>query len=198
MVKTDREYRSIVMRADDKEDYIVRGYATTFDKPYSLYDSGDYEVLEQVDARAFDDCDMNDVILQFDHEGRVFARTRNKTLTLEADSNGLLVTAYLGGTEQGRSLFEDIKGGYVDRMSFGFTIKEQERTYTENGETGKTTCLRTIKKVGKLYDVSAVSIPANDQTSISARNFSDGVIRELEAERLQRAKLKLKIKLMED
>lgn len=198
MVKTDREYRSIEMRADDKEEYIVRGYATTFNKPYSLYKYRNYEVMEQIDSHAFDECDMSDVILQFDHEGRVFARTRNKTLTLKTDEHGLLVTAYLGGTEQGRSLYEDIKGGYVDRMSFAFTVQEQECTYTEEVDSDKETCLRTIKKIGKVYDVSAVSIPANDQTSISARKFSDGVIQELEAERLQRAKLKLKIKLMED
>ena len=61
-------------------------------------------------------------------------------------------------------------------------------------------CIRTITKISKLYDVSAVSIPANDMTSISARNFSDGVINEIKTERSKRAKdkLKLKMKIMED
>ena len=198
-MKSNREYRSVVeLRAKDNEEYIVEGYATTFNLPYTLYSMGDFEVKEQVSPNAFDDCDMTDVIMQYDHEGRVFARTRNKTLELTIDSKGLLVKANLGGTEQGRSLFEEIKGGYVDRMSFGFIVGEDEKTYTTNNETGKETCLRTITKIRKLYDVSAVSIPANDTTSISARKFSDGVIAELEAERLLRAKLKLKLKLQGD
>ena len=196
-MKTNREYRSVVeVRAKD-EDYIVEGYATTFNQPYLLYRYGDFEVHEQVSNRAFDDCDMSDVIFQFDHEGAVFARTRNNTLSLTVDEKGLLVRANLGGTSKGRSLFEDIKGGYVDRMSFGFIVEEDTKEYTsQNGEDEK--CLRTITKISKLYDVSAVSIPANDATTISARKFSDGVIAELEAERLLRARklLELRMKLM--
>ena len=53
--------------------------------------------------------------------------------------------------------------------------------------------MRTITKISKIYDVSAVSIPANDQTSISARSFADSVIRQIEAERKERAKKKLRL-----
>ena len=79
-------------------------------------------------------------------------------------------------------------------------VAEDEKTYTEDHTTGKTTVLRKITKISKLYDVSAVSIPANDQTTISARNLSDGWIEEAKAERLRaqkRAKLALKIKMLE-
>ena len=56
---------------------VVEGYACTFGQAYDLYDSADYKITEQIDARAFDGCDMSDVIMQYDHEGRVFARNRN-------------------------------------------------------------------------------------------------------------------------
>lgn len=180
---------------------VVEGYATTFNQPYTLYSWDDYEVREEIDEHAFDECDMTDVIMQYDHQGRVFARTRNNTLQLATDEHGLKITADLGGTDIGKQLYEEIKGGYTDQMSFGFIVGLDERTYTEDHENGKTTVLRRIKKISKLYDVSAVSIPANDQTSISARSLGDGWIEEVKAERLRaqkRAKLKLKMKMQEE
>lgn len=178
----------------------VEGYACTFNQPYLLYeymgDSGTtYRVMEQIDPHAFDDCDMDDVIMQYDHEGRVFARTKNGTLALAADSTGLKVTADLGGTEIGRQLFAEIKGGYTDKMSFGFTVAEDKRETTRDLESHIMTVNRTITKIKKLYDVSAVSLPANDATSISARKFLDGEIERIKAERLQRADTATKIKL---
>lgn len=180
---------------------VVEGYATTFNQPYTLYSWDDYEVREEIDEHAFDECDMTDVIMQYDHQGRVFARTRNNTLQLATDEHGLKITADLGGTDIGKQLYEEIKGGYTDQMSFGFIVGLDERTYTEDHESGKTTVLRRIKKISKLYDVSAVSIPANDQTSISARSLGDGWIEEVKAERLRaqkRARLKLKMKMQEE
>ena len=88
-----------------------------------------------------------------------------------------------GFTEEGRKLYEEIKGGYITKMSFGFAVEEDKREETYNTETGITTVLRTITKIKKLYDVSAVSLPANDATEISARNYCDGVIAGLEEER---------------
>lgn len=191
-----REYRNMKLEAREAGDgeMIVEGYATTFNQPYMLWKARDYEVWEQVDARAFDDCDMNDVIFQYDHEGRVFARNKNGTMSLATDAVGLFTRADLSGTDIGRQLYQEIKGGYTDKMSFCFTVDEDERTIREDDE--KTVVMRTIKRIGKLYDVSAVSIPANDATSISARSYGDGVIAELQAERLVRANKIKKIKLM--
>ena len=190
-IVNNREYRAMVfaVRSADTEDdqsRIVEGYATRFNTPYQLYAWDGYEVNEQIDAHAFDDCDMTDTIMQYDHQGRVFARVSNKTLQLEVDQIGLKVTADLGGTEEGRKLYEEIKGGYTTRMSFGFIVKTDERKSEYDHEYNKTVVLRTITAISKLYDVSAVSIPANDATEISARSFSDGVIREAKAERLKR------------
>lgn len=188
-ISQGRQYRNIkeirvAERTEGEEkSYKVRGYATTYNEPYTLYADEDIEIREQVAPDAFNNADMSDVIFQYNHEGRVFARTRNKTLWLESDGHGLLIDADLGGTETGRQLYEEIEKGYTDRMSFGFTVEEDE--VTEQREKGKPTIyLRTIKRIGKLYDVSAVSIPANDGTEISARSFIDGLIDKDKAERL--------------
>ena len=183
----DREYRMIEIgaieaREAENGEKIVEGYATTYNREYSLYDDGSYEVKEQIDRGAFDDADTKDTIMQYNHEGRVFARISNGTLRLSSDEHGLKIRANLGGTEIGRQLYEEIKGGYTTKMSFGFTVAKQERT--EEKDNGKIIIHRKITGIRKLYDVSAVSLPANDTTEISARNFSEGVIAEVEQERL--------------
>ena len=189
-----RQYRRVVEIKALDDDMIVEGYATTFNQPYELWRDGDYTVLEQVDAHAFDDTDMTDVIMQYDHEGRVFARLSNGTLELDADDHGLHVRANLGGTEIGRQLYEEIKGGYTDKMSFGFTVSSDEQTTTEDYEAKTTTILRTITGIGKLYDVSAVSLPANNATEISARSYCEGVIAEAAEEHRKAEERKRKIR----
>lgn len=200
-VMNNREYRNMQMRAADNVDEearsVVTGYASTFDEPYMLFSGEGYEFWEVVDRDAFDDTDMSDVIMQYDHEGRVFARNSNGTLEVRIDDNGLFIEADLGGTEIGRQLYEEIRGGYTDKMSFGFTVtgESEDREKDENGITKYT---RHITSVGKLYDVSAVSIPANDGTSISAdavtrslADLNDGVIERIKAERLAEEELAL-------
>ena len=182
-----------------EERMIVEGYATTFNDPYTLWSMDGYTVIEQIDRNAFDKTDMTDVIMQYDHEGRVFARTSNGTLELTPDEHGLHIRADLSGTEIGRQLYEEIKGGYTDKMSFGFTVEEDTRTTTENHETGEVTILRTITAIRKLYDVSAVSLPANNATEISARAYCEGAIAEAAEERRkaeERDRQKRKIKIL--
>lgn len=168
-----------------KRSYMVEGYATTFNEPYELFACDGYVIREQVDPHAFDEADMSDVIMQYDHQGRVFARNKNGTLQLKTDGRGLHMEANLGGTEAGRQLFEEIEGGYTTKMSFGFKVDEDVRQVTKNRETNVTEVLRTITRVRKLYDVSAVSLPANGGTEISVRSYCDGLIAELEAEILK-------------
>ena len=198
-----REYRNTQVfdvKADDENnggEMVVRGYASTFNDPYMLFDMGDYRVFEQIDARAFDECDMDDVIMQYDHAGRVFARTANGTLKISTDEHGLYCEADLSGTEAGRALYEEIKGGYTNKMSFGFIVDEDTRSESTNGNTVE--ILRTVTRVKKLFDVSAVSIPANNGTDISARTYGEGVIGEAKAERQrahEMAMQKQKIKIM--
>lgn len=187
-MKTDREYRNInveELETRNVEDgrMVVEGYATTFNMPYRLCGDEKITVNEQVDRNAFAETDMSDVIMQYDHQGRVFARMSNGTLQLSQDDHGLKILADLGGTEIGRQLFEEIRGGYTNKMSFGFTVPEGGDVRTRSkGEDGHITILRTITKIGKLYDVSAVSLPANDATEISSRTISDGLIAEAQEE----------------
>ena len=175
-----REYRDMQLeaRADSLHDKVVEGYATTFDQPYHLFYDGDDEVLEQVDRRAFEEADLSDVVMQYDHEGRVFARLSNGTLQLESDEHGLKVRADLSGTELGRNLYEEIKGGYTTKMSFGFTVAKDDMQ-----DMGGHKWIRTIRKIGKLYDVSAVSYPQNSFTEITARKAVEGDLTALKAER---------------
>ena len=197
-VKSEREYRDMTMEVRTLENEeapderkIVTGYASTFNEPYTLYENDDWRFNEVVDARAFDNTDMSDVIMQYDHAGRVFARMSNNTLTVVPDEKGLLIEADLGGTELGRQLFEEIRGGYTNKMSFGFTVDGEEVLDTKDVD-GKALTVRTIKSVRKLYDVSAVSLPANDATSISVRSLTDGEIERIRAERLEAEALELR------
>lgn len=180
-INSGREYRAMQMDAI-AEGTTVEGYATTFNQPYKLYDVDGIDVYEQVAPNAFDETDMSDVIMQYDHAGRVFARLSNGTLHIAADEHGLRVSADLGGTEIGRQLYEEIKGGYTNKMSFGFTVTDDTVEEFEKGY------IRTINRIGKLYDVSAVSLPANNYTEISAKRHIDGAINELVTERLQAEK----------
>lgn len=176
-IENGREYRSMQMDAVADDDYMVVGYATTFNQPYHLYyDSKGRDVKEEVSRDAFLNTDMSDVIFQYDHEGRVFARLSNDTMKLDIDEHGLKVTAYLGGTTIGKNLYEEIKGGYTDKMSFGFTVAKDKVEKDGDG------FLRSILSVGKLFDVSAVSLPANNLTEISARSHVDGAISEIDEE----------------
>ena len=200
----NREYRNMILevqeRAEDETDErkVVAGYASTFNEPYILYQDDDLIYEEQVDSYAFDETDMNDVIMQYDHQGRVFARISNNTLTVNPDEKGLFIEADLGGTELGRQLYDEIAGGYTDKMSFGFIVSKDEELRTE-AEDGRVHILRTITGISKLFDVSAVSIPANNGTSISVstRSRIDGAIEDIRAERLEAEKLELEKRRLE-
>ena len=188
-----RSFREMEVRAlpDEGDDqYIVEGYATTFDQPYVLWQEEGWTLLEQVDRAAFDNTDMTDVILQYDHCGRVFARKSNGTLALTIDDHGLKVRADLSGTDIGRQLYQEIKGGYTTKMSFGFIIDEGGDRRETTEEDGKVTIVRTITNIRKLFDVSAVSLPANDATAISARNEGEGVIALIREELAETAKVR--------
>ena len=162
------------------KEMIVQGQAVTFEQETTLFKCGDTEYKEVIDRNAFNETDMSDVIFNYNHGGKVVARNRNNTLKLSIDANGLNIEARLDGTEEGRKLYEEIKGGYIDRMSFCFTVKEE--SYNQETHTWR------VLKVDKLYDVSAVDIPAYDTTSISARS-SRLAVAEKEQKALERAQL---------
>lgn len=154
-------------RRIDTEHY-VEGFAARYE-PYVLYyDHRGEPVYERFERGCFDNCDMSDIIMQYDHEGRVLARNSNGSLIVEATDEGLFVAADLGRTEAARELHADIQAGMVTKMSWRFRCGN----YYFDNDT-RTIVHLTVKKI---YDVSAVSIPANDNTEINARAWVDGEI----------------------
>ena len=191
ILKPNREYRAfdnfslLPLKNDNGEaQYRVGGRAVVFDQPSLVGEYDGVQYFEIIDSRAFEGCDMTDVIFNYNHVGKVVARLRNKTLQINiVPGDGLYMEADLSGTAEGRNLHEEIQGGYIDRMSFSFA---RNYDYTYDVETHT----QTITKIKKLYDVSAVDIPAYEETSISARNsFTEEHEKELRAlEQAQRRK----------
>jgi len=166
-------------------DYYVEGFATTFNKPYLLFEVDGIKYYEEIDRHALDEADLSDVIMQYDHQGKVLARISNGTLGLEPNEKGLFIYADLSKSAAAKELYEEIRNGLITKMSWAFAVAEDK--YNRETRT------RTITKIKKVYDVSAVSIPANGDTEISARSWLDGVIEAERREALERRKRKLKI-----
>lgn len=148
-------------------DYYVEGYATTFDQPYLLFEFGGQKYYESISSDALVGADMSDVILQYNHEGKVLARQSNQTLGIEPDTHGLFIYADLSKSRAAQELYDEIKSGLVTKMSWGFTVREES--------FDKDTLTWTIHKINRVYDVSAVSIPANVDTEITARSRLDQI-----------------------
>lgn len=159
----DFQIRAIEAPEGGQKELWVEGYAARFESPTVLWETKDYKIIEQIMRGAFDNCNMTDVIFNYNHGGKVMARTRNKTLRLALDDDGLFIRARLDGTEEGRTLYQEIQGGYIDRMSFRFSIEDEKAISTKDSLEYQ------ITRIKKLYDVSAVDIPAYDDTSIEAR-----------------------------
>lgn len=194
-LKNERQIRALQVFAPAPEakridsNYYVEGYAARYE-PYVLYEMEDGPIYERFERGCFDGCDMSDIIFQLNHQGTVMARQSNGSLIVEPDEAGLFTAADLGRTEAARRLYEEISTGMITKMSWGFIV----------GEYYYDSASRTIvhKKVKKIFDVSAVSIPANNNTEINARSWADGVIdlaarSEAELDE-RRRKLRLKIK----
>lgn len=195
-MSNEREFRSfaqIVQRdADDLDEnkkYLVEGYASTFE-PYTLWTTEDgVEIKEQIEPDAFAETDFSDVVFRIDHEGPVFARTSNGLVSLEVDEHGLKTRIDLSKTEKARGIFEDIEAGMYPQMSFAFTVEREA--------WDRETHTRHVEKIGKLYDVSAVSFPANPGTEIgvSLRDRINGEIEAETAERLEAERQRLILQL---
>lgn len=192
--KNRREMEVRALDFNEDESRIVEGYALRFEDETVLFTDEYGNDFKEVIARgALDGADLSDVPLKYNHsnETMIMARTRSNTLQLTIDEQGLFIRAELADTNNGRDLYELVKRGDIDKMSFAFTVLED--TYDRDSRT------RTINKIDKLFDVAAVDFPAYDNTSISARSYF-----ELEKEKEQtlerekeqkRQKLLLKIKL---
>ena len=190
----DREYRSMPMLAheDSETEYRVEGYATTFEDPYLLFNWEGVDYFETIDRNAIDENTiMDDVIFQYDHQGMVYARMHNNTLQVASDDHGLKVIADLSKTSDARNMYENIMSGNVYQMSWAFTV--------DKDEFDKDTHTRTIKHIKKMYDVSAVSIPANPSTEISiAQQRIQGAVEELRQELVERERKIKTLKILSE
>lgn len=174
------------------DELVVEGKACTFNDETVLWSSGNYSAREVIEPTAFNECDMKDVIFNYNHSGRVYARTRNNTLSLEVKEDGLYMRATLRADDQGhKELYNDIATGTIDKMSFAFHVNDSKWEYEE--VNGLEIDRRIIRSIDKLYDVSAVDIPAYDTTSISARSQFLAVSEKRHAESKEKAeKLELR------
>lgn len=169
-------------------EYYVEGYATTFNQPYVLGEIDGIQYREIVDSHALDGADLSDVIMQYDHEGKVLARQSNQTLIVEPDAKGLFIAADLSKSTAAKEMHEEISNRLITQMSWSFVVSKDSYD--------STTHTRTILKIKKVYDVSAVSIPANPSTDINARSYAEGRAEAEKQELSERRKKILKLKIM--
>ena len=192
-MKSDREYRSMELRVlpqeGEEKSYMVEGYASTYE-PYVLMTIDDIDYSERIEPTAFENTDLSDVVFRVDHEGAVYARSSAGTVSVWADEHGLAQRTDLSRTQRARELFADIEAGNYPQMSFAFTVAEEHYD--------KATHTRIIDRIAKVYDVSAVSFPANPTTelSVATRDYFNGVIEAEKAERLEREALELRKRKM--
>ena len=168
MMKRKKEIRTAQINSANEEGQLkVRGYAAVFNEPTLIWESeySGYKYFETVDRNAFEGADMSDVCFKYNHGdvAMILARTRNKTLTLAADDHGLAIQADIADTSTGKDVYELIRRGDLDKMSFAFTVEKQKVEYDERAKT----CIRTILKFDKIFDVAVVDFPAYDGTEIS-------------------------------
>jgi len=189
VITKDREYRSFDFEMNEDEQK-VEGVPAVTGQDTLMFEFDGIKYYERIEPGAFDETDISDVVLNVDHAGKPAAKTKNSTLQLDVRDDGLHMSADLSKNATGRELYEDIKAGFFDKMSFAFTIAEE--SYDKESRT------RIIRKIKRLFDVSAVTYPAYSQTSLIARSWAEA---EAEAERKVaeaaewQRKLKLRTKL---
>ena len=188
----EREYRAAAPFAapdENTEELTLRGMPIVFDTPTIICEIDGVQYKEVIARGALDGCDMSDFIFNRNHgqnDSTVYARTRNKSLDYSVSDRGLDIAAYLDKEdERHRNLHRDVLKRRVDKMSFSFIVREC--SYDRETHT------RTITKIKKLFDVSAVDFAAYNETSITtARSFfSEEHEKEFKAleERARRQKL---------
>lgn len=168
MITKDRHYRHFgfeLREQGEGGEMIVQGQPVVFNQEVVIWEYDGVEYKEKIDPGAFAETKMDDVVLVVDHEGKPAAKTKNRTLQLSLKPDGLYMEADLSKNATGRELYEDIRNGFYDKMSFSFRVKED--SYNRETHT------RTILKIERLYDVSAVTFAAYEQTSISARSWAE-------------------------
>ncbi len=187
MEKAIKEVRISELRAldNDSKEMIVEGYAAVFNKAAKIS-----WYTEIIDRNAFNDCDMKDVCMKYNHEDNflILARTRNQSLELSVDDTGLKIRAKLLDTTQNKDIYKMIQAGLLDKMSFAFSVKKAEWDYDND--------IRRITGIDKLFDVSVVDMPAYESTEIFARKKEDYMEEKKKYLEEKRKKLNLEIDML--
>lgn len=153
----------IELRRLEENSNTVEGIAVVFDREA---DMGWF--TEVIDRHAFDNTDMSDVVLNFNHDNNLLlAGTRNGSLELQVRDDGLFQRGDIIDTTTGRDVMKLVDSGLISKMSFAFTIG-RDGEYWETRDDGRE--YRRILNIDKLYDVSLVTFPAYPQTSAWTRS----------------------------
>jgi len=161
--------------ADGAEVLGVRGHAAVFDQ-MTMIGSRDYGFIEEISRDAFKDVLGDDARFLLNHDGIAMARVKNGTLRQSIDEVGLVTDADLNPKMQSaRDLHAAIERGDIDQMSFAFTIEDDEvRMLPDDHAQFPGMPMRTIRKIGRLYDHSAVTYPAYEGADIGVRSSATG------------------------
>lgn len=179
----ERRINTVELRKEQKDDSMVlEGYAVVFDSPATYY--GETEVINK---KAFDNCDMSDVVLRYNHSDIPYtlARTRNNSLQLTVDDKGVFFHADLIPTTANKDAYMMVQSGLLDKCSFAFS----DYVYEYDTDTHTT----EITEIGKLFDVSLVDFPYYQDTEVEARDMEvNNIAKEVHEMRKQKMLAKLK------
>ena len=154
----------------NQENRTIVGYAAKFER-WSEPIMGWFK--EQIARDAFSECDVTDVIMCFNHNiDSILARTTSGTLTISTDDEGLRFEFEAPATTMGNDMLELVRRGDISKCSFKFTVEEDEWRYADK-DNGLEYDERTIRRIGKLYDVSLVVYPAYSDTEAGVRHLEE-------------------------
>jgi HK97 family phage prohead protease len=154
--------QDLELRQEGDENVVV-GYGSVFNT-LSNELGGFREIIAE---GAFDGRLEDDVRFLINHDGLPLARTTNGTLRLSTDERGLKYEAKVANTSLGRDLIELMRNGTINQSSFAFVVED------DSWEVKDGMNIRTINKVSRLYDVSAVTYPAYEEASVALRSLEE-------------------------
>lgn len=160
--KRDFKTQFTITREDQSPDeMIIEGYFALYESETELWE-GSYEIISK---GAFDNTLNNDIRALWNHSTQyVLGRNTNNSLELKTDDKGLFGIIRLPKTQYAQDLYELVKKSYIDQCSFGFNILAEDLEELANG--GYRWRINEID----LHEVSVVTFPAYENTSVQARS----------------------------
>ena len=183
----DRTHADVTWRAsgdpDMKNVRVLTGYPAIFSQRYTLYESDNFVITEEVDPAFFDDVLENDCHLNYSHESPS-AMCRNNphlpaanrdgpgSMTIKPDAHGLRVHALVPMDDvDAQRMAPKMDRGVVDQMSYAFTVAQEDRLDTVD-EQGRQAVHYTLRKARELFDVTVCPLGANSQTEVALRSLA--------------------------